>query len=322
MKNVKCKLSILFIAIVLLAGFGLVSWNKSYKSEEEKIVKIGYLAIAGALPLFIANDQGYFKEGGITVELVQFNTSNEIAIAAALGKIDVIGIGATNAVLDASVTSGKKFEAFATIGYVKATKDRKSTDALIMRNGQSIFDIKGKKVAFFPGSVSRVFAEIVFPQNGIAIDEIEYIELPPSAWKTSLDTGVIDAVHVVEPFIQILLADPNNTVLIDGYLAEVMPDVPLSAVWIVDGQLSKKQERKIVIAYKKAINFVSEDRDTALKSFESFTKMPAVLYSEIGLNKWSMMDNLDSQKSLKSFVELLDTRGAIKDIPKSYIWID
>ncbi len=318
----KVMFGILILLIVASSTFFILQKNnKKVSNNSIEKIKIGYLAIAGALPLFVANDNGYFADEDIEVELINFKSSNEIAIAASTKRIDMIGIGATNAVIDASVTSGVNFKAFLLNGYTKKSDHEKATDYLLARNGVTLDNIKGKKVAFFPGSISKVFANLILPKYDLEIGDIEYIEMAPPNWISALESGVIDAVTAIEPFAQLILEKGNTNILIDGYYAEVVEDVPLSAGWFIKNHLDKKAEDKIYNAYKKSLELIKNNRLKALSSFDNYTKIKANTYQKIGLNKWSLINDDGAKNSLMSFIKLLNDKSAIKNsTPEDYIW--
>jgi len=317
----KKSLSILFsILLIVVIVFTLIQKDKR-TIESEKNIKIGYLAIAGSLPLFVGKDNNFFKEEGLNVELIRFKSSNEIAIAASTKQIDMIGIGATNAVIDASVTTGIGFKAFLLNGYTKKTSTEKATDYLLGREGINLDNLKGKKVAFFPGSISRVFANLILPKYGLTINDIEYIEMSPPNWISALDSGAIDAVTAVEPFAQLMLDKNIAHILIDGYYAEVMNDVPLSGGWFIENHLSNEIENKLYKAYQKSLNLIKDNRKKALSSFDNYTKITPKIYEAIGLNKWRLISEEGASKSLEEFIQLLNKNDAVKfSKSNNYIW--
>nr|VFK65178.1 MAG: NMT1-like family protein [Candidatus Kentron sp. UNK]VFK71326.1 MAG: NMT1-like family protein [Candidatus Kentron sp. UNK] len=284
-------------------------------------LKIGYVAIAGALPLFVAEKYGYFREAGFETELVEFKSSNEIAIAAATNRIDLVGICATNVIIDAAVTSSAKFHAFLLNGYTKPSEKRQATDYLLARKGITLDQLSGKKIAFFPGSISRVFANLIFPKFGLDIEDIEYIEMSPPNWVFALKSGVIDAVTAVEPFAQMLRDRGHVDVLIDGYYAQVMPDVPLSGAWFVAGRLPVAAERKIYAAFGRSLELIHSDRGKALRAFSDFTRISPDVYDKIGLNRWRLIEDAEAKKSIRKFVAILLESAEIRKAPAPYLWV-
>ncbi len=284
------------------------------------VVKVGYLAIAAALPIFVAEEEGFFAAHGINVELVEFQSSNEIAAAAAAREIDFIGIGATNAVLDVGFDADQIFSAVLLNGYTKGTTERKPTDYLLARTGVDLQNLKGKKVAFFPGTISRVVANIVLPKYGLTVDDIQYIEMPPPEWQPALATGAIDAVNAVEPFATQILNEEEAHPLIKGYYAEVMPDAPLSGAWFLSGHLSKSQELAIYKSLNEAVDFINADNIRATQHFDHYTNIHEETFSQIGLNHWQVTTEAPAADRLIKFANILQSKQAIKGIKGTIIW--
>nr|VFK53275.1 MAG: ABC-type nitrate/sulfonate/bicarbonate transport system, substrate-binding protein [Candidatus Kentron sp. TUN]VFK54086.1 MAG: ABC-type nitrate/sulfonate/bicarbonate transport system, substrate-binding protein [Candidatus Kentron sp. TUN] len=315
-------LSIVAIIILVLSSNPSDTHHEGQAPQSSTKLKIGYVSIAAGLPLFVAEKYGYFQDAGFDTELVQFKSSNEIAIAAATNQIDLIGLAATNAVIDASVTSSTTFGAFLLNGYTKPSEEEKATDYLLARKGLTIAALKGKKIAFFPGSVSRVFANLVFPKFGLDLEEIDYVEMSPPNWISSMETGVIDAVTAVEPFAQVLRDKGIVDVLVDGYYAEAMPDVPLSGAWFIEGHLSKEAEVRIYSVFQRSLEFIKTNRGKALLAFSDFTKISPDVYNKIGLNRWRLIGDDDAEESIRGFVDMLIAKGEIRQAPSSYLWVD
>jgi NitT/TauT family transport system substrate-binding protein len=84
---------ILLYAVVLIAGFLVAvpfvfSFDASSKGKESGVViRFGTLPVLQALPLFVAAEKGYFREQGINVELITFNSAMEKDVAITSGQI-------------------------------------------------------------------------------------------------------------------------------------------------------------------------------------------------------------------------------------------
>ena len=68
-------------------------WESGARAAET--LKIGVLKLASSGPVFIAADQGFFKDQGIDVSLVFFDAAQPVAVAAVSGDIDVGVTGLT-----------------------------------------------------------------------------------------------------------------------------------------------------------------------------------------------------------------------------------
>jgi NitT/TauT family transport system substrate-binding protein len=309
-------------AVVLLAlgatVFLIFKRSEETESGQQKI-KIGYLPIAASLPLFVAEEEGYLKKAGLDVELVPFTSSNELALAGASGRVDVMVTCATNAALDAMVTTDKHFEVFLCNGYVKGNGESKSTDYLLGAKGTTLEDLKGQSIAVFPGSVSTVFADLVLSRHGVPADSVKLIEMNPPEWLPALQSGRVIAVNAVEPAATLIIERAGATILIDGYFADFQQNVPLSAQWFAPSAKPAIRHRYLQ-AMKDALDLISKDRGRATQHFKNFTEIPPEVYEKIGLNNWRLTSDADARRSLESLAHTLKDKGSIKGIP-NYPWI-
>jgi NitT/TauT family transport system substrate-binding protein len=82
----------LFVALVLLCALTLPIHVHSKESPEKNVkmpqaIKFGAIPVLQSLPLFVASEKGFFKEQGLTVEIILFNSAMEKDIALTSGQI-------------------------------------------------------------------------------------------------------------------------------------------------------------------------------------------------------------------------------------------
>src|SRR5919107_2334910 len=230
-------------------------------------LRIGYLPVAAELPLFVAIEQGYFQKAGIQIELIRLASSNDMGNAATADKIDILAGAASNVIFDIGTVSGKRHLIFAVNPY--SNSPGHVTDHLIVRKNSGISkltDIKGKKVASFPGSVNRIFTYLILEKHGVPRDSYNYSELLPKDWEPALQTGSVDAVSALEPNATQIIKDDVGVSIFPGFYADLMPDVPLSGHWIAADYYSradKKQLAAFLDAYENAILFCREHEKEA-----------------------------------------------------------
>lgn len=317
------KKYIVWALIAILAIVSLVVLN-TISNRQATNIKIGYIAIGAGLPLFVAESNGYFAEEGLAVELIEFRSSNDIASAAIAGRIDVIGTGATNAMLDANTETGIGFQLFMANNYVKRA-DQQSTDFVLVAPGSDIdsfLDLRGKPVAVFPGSVGEVFADAVMPILGVSPDELEIVSMAPQQWMPSLKSGSVVAIAgAVEPFASQILADGEGLVLVDGYYAELMPSVPASGAWFVSGKLDRDEEEAIYRAFEKSIDYIEAEPIRAKRSLLSYTNIDPEILEQIRLQDWTLSREDDTRDSATEFAKLFFQSGGLQREPIDDDWI-
>ena len=72
----------LLIALAILVAMSVVVWiGLSLRDGEPRRVRVGYLRHTSSLPLFVAIEKGYLGEAGLEVQLVAFNSSQDIVEA-------------------------------------------------------------------------------------------------------------------------------------------------------------------------------------------------------------------------------------------------
>lgn len=305
-------------AILAVTALFSVIFRQPVKSAE---VRIGYLAISSALPLFVAVNEGLLEQQGIKVKMIEFKSSNEVAVAAATKQIDIIGAGATNAILDAMATSNVGMRMFVANEYVKRPNGQSSDFLLARPEIKSMADLKGKKVAFMVGSVGRVFADEILPKHGLSISDIQYVEIPPPQWQAALSSGAIDAVTALEPFATNILKHSKVNILIDGYYAEVMPRVPASGAFFVDGALTPADEKRVVDAFRKAISIIETDKSKSLAALERFTQTPKDVLPDLRFLEWSVLDDPKARQAAQSLAEIFAKNKGIQKLPAGSSWL-
>jgi ABC-type nitrate/sulfonate/bicarbonate transport system substrate-binding protein len=282
----------------------------SAQPTESKIIRAGHIPLTASLPVYAAKDNQGFDNEGLAVELINYGSSNEVAEAGVSGQVDVVGAAAKNAMLDAATASKKTVQALLLTQYVKRA-GLQSADFLVAQPDiTKLSDLKGREVAFFPGSVSKVLAKLTLPRYGLTLDDITLVEMPPAKWGAALANKEVDAAHLLEPAASKILADGKYTVLIDGYWAEVQEKVPVAAAWFVNGSLTADQEAKFYRALACGLKTIETKPDLARRALTKYTGVDESLAPKIRLLEYAMSSDSDAVKFARSLVAPLQTNNA------------
>lgn len=295
------------VSLMLIALLAFTASCSSNEGTGAK-VRIGYLASAASLPLFVAVEQGYFKQEGIDAALQNFNSSNEMGAAAAAGQLDILSTFATNVAFDLQRAAGTPLRMFALNTY-SATPPH-VVDYMVVRPGvqaTGLADLRGMRVAAFPGSVSRVFTLGALAKHGVQADDITFLELAPKDWEPALKSGSIDAAHVIEPQATQILSDEAGRVIADAVFAEMMPDPPVSGHWLT-AELAQGENQtvaaSIIRAYDRAIDFIREHPDQARALYVKYTGLRPEIASKVPLMKWAKASEINPN-NLRTFIDLV-----------------
>lgn len=78
----------IFFTVLILQGlWGCSPGNQEKSIKSSPLIQFGTLPVIQALPLFVAAEKGFFKEAGINVELIPFNSAMEKDVALSAGQI-------------------------------------------------------------------------------------------------------------------------------------------------------------------------------------------------------------------------------------------
>jgi len=179
---------------ILATAFAAPFVPSASRAQSRKL-RVGALRLASSGAVFIAQDQNYFRDAGLDVELVFFDAAQPIAVAAASGDID-IGVTAFTAALfnlagkgALSVIAGQAREVpgFPLDAYLATTQP----------NGASLQapkDIRGKRIGITQtGSSFHFAAGLLAEKYGFPISDVKFVPLQSmSNIVSALKGGAVD----------------------------------------------------------------------------------------------------------------------------------
>lgn len=308
-----------FLAVIAVVFFACSSKKSTTpKANSSQSITIGYLPIAAALPLYVATEKGYFQEKGFEPELVRFGSSNELASAGTAGHVNVMMALALNAAFDVGSVSGKKHSLFG----VNIYSDQKPhvVDYFVARIGSEIRtlkDVRGKRIGAFPGSVTRIFVENILRKEGVKPSEYTYLELAPKDWEPALQSRSIDAASVMEPQFSQIVADKAASVVVEGFFAKLMADVPLSGNWLAADFVqtnSTDTAQRLVAVYDKAVDFIRKDPETAKSYYPKYTGVRPEILPSVQINIWRKSTEI-AVNAIQQYGDMLYEHKGIQQKP-------
>ena len=185
------------IIVVLAATFYL--WYGHYSPFAGKGTPADKLTIAVAripmsAPVWVALDQGYFKQESLDVTIEAFASGKEALGSALAGKAHVATVAETP--IMETVMRGGKILVLATIS------DSEKITAIMARKDRGILthqDMEGKTFGVTPGTNGQYLLNTFLLFHGIAVDRTKTVPLRPDQMKDALLSGRVDAVSTWEP---------------------------------------------------------------------------------------------------------------------------
>jgi NitT/TauT family transport system substrate-binding protein len=248
---------------------------------EPVTLNVAYMPNYGSLwSIENAIAQGYLEEEGITVNLTEFQDGPTIIAAMESGSIDLgyIGQGAHKLCVNGQAT-------------VFALSHISNGDALIGGAGiTSIEDLKGKKVAYASGTSSEDILVNSLASVGLTMDDIEAVDMDPSAIVTAMLSGGVDAAATWSPNSLVILEEnPDATKLTDNL---TFADQTVSlASWICMPDYAD-ENRDILVRFTralfKAMDYAANDHqeETAALIAQQIASDEEIVYEQRGDAEW------------------------------------
>ncbi|WP_204695146.1 ABC transporter substrate-binding protein [Geomicrobium sediminis] len=179
-------------ASVLLIAAMVITGCQQREAAADSTIKVGYLPITHAAPLYIANEnQEQFMQDG-DIELIRFGTWIDLMDALNSGRID-----------GASVLFPLAMKAHEKGIDIKATAlGHEDGNAVIAGpNIEQVEDLKGETVAI-PHTLSthNLLLDEMLENAGMNYSDVNVVEMPPAEMPAALSEGRIESYIVAEPF--------------------------------------------------------------------------------------------------------------------------
>lgn len=205
MKKLAWLVSLVVLLFSLAACSGktdTISNKVDEKTGEQKVIKIGYLPITHAAPVFMQAEQQY---PDYKIELVKFGSWPELMDALNTGRIDGASVLAQLAIK--AKEQGIDLKAVA-LGH------RDGNVLVGAPDIKEVKDLKGKSFAI-PNKFSshNVLLKRMLEEAGLKYEDVNVVELPPAEMPAALSEGRVAGYVVAEPFGAISVALGKGNVL-------------------------------------------------------------------------------------------------------------
>jgi len=198
----------LILALLMLNLAGCKSTYETNTQAETKTIKIAYIPITHAVPLYIQNELLKQNPQDVKLELVKFSSWPEVIEALNAGKVD----GASILIQLAMKAREQGIDLKAV-----ALGHRDGNVVVTSKDISSVAQLKGKTFAI-PHRLSthNILLYIMLKNNGLSYNDINVIELSPPEMPAALSEGRISGYSVAEPFGAVSVANGKGKVLFDS----------------------------------------------------------------------------------------------------------
>ena len=228
-------------AIVTGASAGALLAAPAISQSLAKI-KLGVPNAATDVGYFVAHSRGYFKDEGLDVEIIPFDSAARMIAPMATGELQVAA-GGPSAGLYNAVARGVDIRMVSDKS--KNVVNRSSVHVLVRKEliesgrVKTIADLKGLKYANgAPGSSSTSIFYALFKKAGFSMEEVQEVSMSFPQQVTALETGAIDFAAPPDPAGTLAIKRGVAVLLTESW--ELIPSHQV-AVTLYGGKFIKEQ---------------------------------------------------------------------------------
>jgi NitT/TauT family transport system substrate-binding protein len=189
------------VAVVIVLGIAFFPLTIHPASAGEKTaIKFGALPVLQALPLYVAQDKGFWRNAGLTVEIIPFNTAAEKDIALSAGSID----GCFADLVTPLVLKGNGKDIVIVATNYETRQDRRMFGILGKPGSKykSVADLADVPVAISSNSVIDYVTEQLLRSGGVPADRVTSLESKNIGLRFQmLLSGQVEAATLPEPLV-------------------------------------------------------------------------------------------------------------------------
>jgi len=313
------QLIIGIIALIVILGSALYLIGDSKPavtgksvSQDMTPVKIGYRNHLLFLPAYVAQENNYYAEQGLQVELVSFDSTNQLVEAVLTGDIDA-AVGGVNAIVPLTI-EGKAPGSLKIFNLGFLTDD---FDALLVSADsdiRSVQDLEGKTISSLPGIAAKIWMDMMLDKEGLT-GKVNVIQTADSQQLNALSSGNADAIFVLEPLATIGKKKGISRTLVKSPISTYFrTDLIFETSVFSTSFVEKRPEttRKIVAAVDKAILFIDDNPDIARKYYSEFTPVEDSMEDELPVARYTPSYAMDAEE-FQDVADLLFDTGLIDE---------
>lgn len=301
----------LTLALTACGTGGSAAPTESSADGELQTVNVGAVPVVDVAALYIGENEGYFEEEGIALN-IEFGQGSAAMIPALLnGQYDIQYGGSVN--LLQAVGSGLPLVATAVGGRTTGVVGEDHGGVVVPADSdiQSAKDLEGKTVAVNAlKGLHEVFLWSAITKDGGDPSKVNFVELALPDMGAALESGQIDAASTAEPFLGVLLGG-GMRLAVSTY-AEADPDLVTALYFTTAEKASTDRDliERFNRALEKSFAYASENPDAVRAELSNFTQIdPALIDTMILTNfTWGL-----SEADLQLIADLAADAGTLED---------
>ena len=286
-----------------------------------KVMVLPYLSYA---PLYIAQEEGYFKEQALEVEFMRMDDTGESITALAQGQLDISTGTIEISVLNA-ISKGINIKYVADKGYFDpnqcdyaAWMARKE----LVESGklEDLKNVAGLKVQLGTAGAEEYFFDMLVKDAGLSSADVAGVDLPPPTMLEGFQNGSLDIGFSAEPWV----SRTRNAGAVDWKsLNQYMATFPLSLIFYGPNMLDKNPEagKRFMVAYLKGVRQYNQGKTD--RNVDIIAKSTQMKPEEIKSVCWQSIksDGVINVQKMMDFQTWANSKGYLQNaLPQEKLW--
>ena len=257
------SISRLFVDAAIAAGLALAASN-AVAANTPITFQLNWVAGGANAGFAAAVAEGFYRDAGLDVTLVQGNGSGNTAQLVANGRSEIAYADAV--AVSQLIAKGAPMKVLSTV----YQSNPNEVSALKKTGIKSVKDLAGKKVGVPSGSSQTTMLPLLLKANNLKESDVNLINMPPTAMVPSLLQGQVDAILGSVDSYQIQLeaqgAQTDNFMFADHGVPTVS-----TSIFASDSYIKNNPEvvRKFIAASLKGWYFALDNPEKAVKDLKS-----------------------------------------------------
>lgn len=273
--------------------------NAAGGDAELQKITVGVMPIVDTAPIYLGQQEGFFEEEGLELDLQSGQGGAAIVPGVVSGNFQ---IGFSNLVsIMVANDKGMDLKFVANGASTTGNKDKDFSAVIIKEDSdiKSAKDLEGKRVSvntlanIGDTTVSQLVEEAGGDPKKVDFTEVGFPDAP-----AALDTGQVDAIWVLEPFLTAAMKD-GGRVMSYNY-ADFDAGLDIAGYFTSAEMMEKDPEmvQKFTRAMNKSLDFAEENPEKVREIVGTYTKIDEETRAEMVLPKFTSQFNKDADQKL------------------------
>ena len=280
---------------------------------EPATLNVGVIPIADVAPLYLGMREGFFEEEQLTIKPQLAEGGAAITPAVVSGDFQIGFSNTISLLIAASQDLPVEIISQGVLG--GKSEEEAWADLLVLKDGpiKEPTDLEGKTIAVNTlKNICEVTIKASLEEEGVAVDTLEFAEVPFPDMNAALEAGRVDGACVVEPFVSQGKAGKARG--IDPFYVRTAPDLTVATYFTSTPYAEENADvvDRFVKAMNRSLTYAQSHPDEVRQVLLDYTEIPPEAAEQIKLPTWRPDLN---EPTIERLSELSLKYGLIEEEP-------